>query len=114
MARLLVVHHSPTPTTLALAEAVIAGSGDEAISGVEVVVRPALEASAEDVLAADGTTVGHTTSGTFSPTLGHSIALALLDSASGVDDGDEVLVDVRGRRLRARVTKPPFVPSHVR
>ena len=56
--RLLVVHHSPTPTTQALAEAVIAGSRDEAITGVEVVVRPALEASAEDVLAADGYLLG--------------------------------------------------------
>ncbi len=61
-----------------------------------------------------GDPIGQTTSGTFSPTLGHGIALALLDTASGVDEGDEVSVDVRGRPLRTRVAKPPFVPSHVR
>jgi multimeric flavodoxin WrbA len=58
VARLLVVHHSPTSTTRELAEAVIAGTRDEAITGVEVVVRPALEASAQDVLAADGYLLG--------------------------------------------------------
>ena len=52
--RLLVVHHSPTRSMRALIEAVLAGAGDEDIEGVEVVVRPALEATAEDVLAADG------------------------------------------------------------
>ena len=58
MGRLLVVHHSPTATTSALAEAVIAGTHDEAITGVDVIVRPALEASADDVLAADGYLLG--------------------------------------------------------
>jgi len=32
----------------------------------------------------------------------------------GVDEGDEVVLDVRGRSSVARVVKPPFVPSHVR
>ncbi len=54
MPRLLVVHHSPTPRVRALTDAVLAGAGDDAIEGVEVVERPALEAGADDVLAADG------------------------------------------------------------
>lgn len=58
MARLLVVHHSPTPTLRSLAEAVVAGTRDEAITGVEVVVREALEAGADDVRAADGFLLG--------------------------------------------------------
>ena len=58
MATLLIVHHSPTPGVRRLTEAVLAGAGDEAIEGVEVVVRPALEATAEDVLAADGYLLG--------------------------------------------------------
>ena len=58
MARLLVVHHSPTRTVSALTEQVLAGTRDEAIEGVEVVVRPALEADADDVLAADGYLLG--------------------------------------------------------
>lgn len=58
MAQLLVVHHSPTRGTRALAEAVLAGTSDEALEGVEVVERAALEATAEDVLAADGYLLG--------------------------------------------------------
>ncbi len=36
----------------------MAGAQDDAIEGVEVVVRPALEATADDVLAADGYLLG--------------------------------------------------------
>jgi aminomethyltransferase len=67
-----------------------------------------------DVLDATGSVIGRTTSGTFSPTLGAGVALALIDTAAGVGDGAELQVDVRGRRIPVRVTKPPFVPSHVR
>jgi aminomethyltransferase len=66
------------------------------------------------VLDGDGNRIGETTSGTFSPTLGQGIGLALIDTAAGVAENDEIAVDVRGRRLRVRVVKPPFVPSHVR
>ncbi len=50
---------------------------------------------------------GEITSGTFSPTLGKSIALARVPA--GVAAGDEVTVLVRDKRLAARVVKPPFV-----
>ena len=60
------------------------------------------------------TPIGEVTSGTFSPTLRIGIGLALLDTAAGVADGDEVAVDVRGRRGAVRVVRPPFVESHVR
>jgi len=50
---------------------------------------------------------GEITSGTFSPTMKKSIALARLPAV--VADGDSVRVDVRGRLLEARVVKPPFV-----
>ncbi|MEO9327545.1 glycine cleavage system aminomethyltransferase GcvT [Gordonia aurantiaca] len=59
------------------------------------------------------TIIGGCTSGTFSPTLKQGIALALLDTASGVRKGDEVVIDVRGRDLPCEVVVPPFVPSHV-
>ena len=65
-----------------------------------------------EVRSADGDVLGSTTSGTFSPTLRQGIALALLDRS--VAEGDEVVVDVRGRPLRARVVKPPFVRLHTR
>ncbi|MGN6251120.1 MAG: flavodoxin family protein [Marmoricola sp.] len=58
MARLLLVHHSPTRSMQALTEAAAAGARDEAIEGVELIVRPALEATAEDVLGADGYVLG--------------------------------------------------------
>jgi len=48
---------------------------------------------------------GELTSGSFSPTLGKSIALARVS----IDAGSEVEVEVRGKRLQATVVKPPFV-----
>jgi aminomethyltransferase len=58
--------------------------------------------------------VGEVTSGTFSPTRRIGIGLALLDRASGLHEDDEVTVDIRGRRSRARVVKPPFVQPSVK
>jgi aminomethyltransferase len=58
--------------------------------------------------------VGEITSGTFSPTRRIGIALALLDTAAGLGEGAEVEVDVRGRRSRMKVVKPPFVRPGVK
>jgi glycine cleavage system T protein (aminomethyltransferase) len=58
--------------------------------------------------------IGEVTSGTFSPTRRLGIALALLDRASGLHEGDEVAVDIRGRRSQMRVVKPPFVQPSVK
>jgi multimeric flavodoxin WrbA len=58
VARLLVVQHSPTRSLQELTSAVVDGAQDRQIHGVEVVVRPALEATAADVLAADGYVLG--------------------------------------------------------
>ncbi|UPK73663.1 flavodoxin family protein [Nocardioidaceae bacterium SCSIO 66511] len=60
MTRLLLVHHSPTRSMGTLLESVLGGANDDAITGVDVVVRPALEATADDVLAADGYLLGTT------------------------------------------------------
>ncbi|MDP3537369.1 MAG: glycine cleavage system aminomethyltransferase GcvT [Azonexus sp.] len=49
---------------------------------------------------------GEITSGSFSPTLQQSIALARLPL--GVAIGDEVEVDIRGKLLKAKVVKPVF------
>jgi len=56
--RLLVVHHTPSPAVHDLVESATAGARDPAIEGVEVVVRPALHATASDVLDADGYLLG--------------------------------------------------------
>ncbi len=52
--------------------------------------------------------VGTVTSGGFSPTLGHPIAVAYVDAAhAGIDT--ELELQVRNKRLPARVAKMPFV-----
>jgi multimeric flavodoxin WrbA len=58
MARLLVVHHSPSRSTRTLLESVLAGAQDDAIEEVDVVVLQALEATADDVIGADGYLLG--------------------------------------------------------
>ncbi|MGO9068323.1 glycine cleavage system aminomethyltransferase GcvT [Mycobacterium sp.] len=72
------------------------------------VLRPELS-----VLDGD-TTVGVTTSGTFSPTLKVGIALALIDVDAGIEDGRHVTVDVRGRGVECEVVRPPFVDPKTR
>jgi aminomethyltransferase len=66
------------------------------------------------VLSSDGDVVGEVTSGTFSPTRRVGIGLALVSADAGIEDGDELTLDVRGRRSAVRVVRPPFVESHVR
>jgi len=58
MASLLVVHHSPTAATRSLLDAVLAGANDPEIDGVDVRAAQALDATAEDVLGADGYVLG--------------------------------------------------------
>ncbi|MCG5461257.1 glycine cleavage system aminomethyltransferase GcvT [Micromonospora sp. MED01] len=60
------------------------------------------------------TQVGTVTSGTFSPTRKQGIALALLDTDANLTDGDEVEIDIRGRRAPLTLTKPPFVTPSVK
>ncbi len=56
--------------------------------------------------------VGYVTSGTFSPTLRKGVGLALINAQ--IQEGTEVLVDVRGRAEIFVVTRPPFVDPDVR
>ena len=58
MARLLIVHHTTSPSVHAMFDAVVAGATDRSIDGVDVVTRPALAATAVDVLEADGYLLG--------------------------------------------------------
>jgi glycine cleavage system T protein (aminomethyltransferase) len=53
--------------------------------------------------------VGSVTSGGFSPTLGHPIAMAFVAAAHS-SEGTELEIEVRGKRLSARVVAMPFVP----
>jgi flavorubredoxin len=55
---LLIVHHTASPTLHGLFDAVRTGATDPAIEGVTVVHKAALEATAVDVLNADGYVLG--------------------------------------------------------
>lgn len=54
VSRLLIVHHSPTPTLATLLQAVVDGTRAEGIVGVDVRVVAALDATVDDARAADG------------------------------------------------------------
>jgi len=86
MARLLVVHHSPTRSMRSLTEAVLAGARDDALDDVEVVVRQALEADADDVLSADGYVLGTTANfGYMSGALKHFFDSTFLQIGGALD-----------------------------
>jgi aminomethyltransferase len=56
--------------------------------------------------------IGELTSGTFSPTLGTGIGLALITGEWA--PGAQLFVDVRGRKVPCEVVKPPFVNRNPR
>ena len=60
MRHLLIVSHNPSINAQTLSDAVEAGAKHEDISGVEIRVRPPLEADAEDVQWAHGLILGTT------------------------------------------------------
>ena len=97
MATLLVVHHSPTRSLQSLTDAVLAGAGDESIEGVEVVVRAALEATADDVLNADGYLLGTTANfGYMSGALKHFFDSTFLAVGGSLDDSGGTSVEGAG------------------
>jgi aminomethyltransferase len=64
-------------------------------------------ARAECPVSIDGEVVGEVTSGNFSPVLGHGIAFAFLPPATA--EGQQVVIDVRGKELPGHVVATPFV-----
>jgi NAD(P)H-dependent FMN reductase len=87
MTTLLIVHHTPSPGTRELLEAVLAGTRDPDISGVDVQVRPALAATIPDMLDADGYLFGTTANfGYMSGALKHffdTVYYPVLDHVAG-------------------------------
>ena len=55
----------------------------------------------------EGREIGRVSSGALSPTLGHPIAMAFIDPACA-EEGTEVVIDVRGKDLPARIVPLPF------
>jgi len=64
---------------------------------------------AHQAVLAGGERVGEVTSGTFSPLLGHGIAMAYLSPADAFEPGAKAQVDIRGRLAEASVVSMPFV-----
>lgn len=60
------------------------------------------------IKAADGSTIGKVTSGTMSPVLGIGIGLGYV-TIDYSKPGTEIFIDVRGRALKASVSKLPFI-----
>ena len=58
MSRLLIVHHTPSPSMHAMFDAVRSGARDDRIEGVDVRERAALAATVSDVLEADAIVLG--------------------------------------------------------
>lgn len=67
--------------------------------------RPARDGT--EVLGQGGNVIGIVTSGNFSPTLGHCIAMAFV--TENLAPGDGVMLDVRGTSIPGTVTAMPFV-----
>ncbi len=87
MARLLIIHHTPSPATHAMFDAVSDGTGADGIEDVEVICRAALATTAVDVLAADGIVLGTPANlGTMSGALKHcfdTVYYPVLDATQG-------------------------------
>jgi multimeric flavodoxin WrbA len=129
MPRLLVVHHTPSPALQTLLEAVLEGAGHEDLTDVEVVARPALSATASDLLAADGVVLGTPANiGYMSGALKHffdTVYYPTLDAGRGtpyglyVHGGDDVTGAVRSVEKVAtglswrRVAEPLLVTGPV-
>ena len=60
MKKLLIVSHTPSPHTLAMTNAVVAGASHADISGIEVRLKQPLETGPEEVLDADANMLGTT------------------------------------------------------
>jgi aminomethyltransferase len=79
------------------------GARGEVLVGLVLTERGVLRS--HQIVSGASEIIGEITSGTFSPTLNRSIALARVRSGAG----PEVSVDIRGKPHAARIVKPPFV-----
>lgn len=60
-----------------------------------------------DIVNAEGEIIGHVTSGTQSPSLKKAVGLGYVKTEYS-DYGSEIYIPIRGKNLKAVVTKPPF------
>jgi len=92
------------------------GSTDYKLVGLRAkdraVLRRGMNVMAQNADPAGHEPIGEITSGTFSPTLGAGIALASVSQQ--VQEGAEVFVDVRGRKVACQVVRTPLVQRNPR
>jgi aminomethyltransferase len=81
------------------------GAGGRVLIGLVLEDRGVLRGHQQVFGEADPRVIGEVTSGTFSPTLGRSIAFARVRATGS----SKVWVDIRGKLHTAAIVKPPFV-----
>lgn len=87
MTTLLIVHHSPSDSLRRLAEAVVAGAGDEEIEDVLVLTRQALEPDADELRQADAVVlITPANFGYMSGALKHYLDTVFLEVGGALDD----------------------------
>lgn len=99
VARLLIVHHSPTENVRALTEAVLAGASEEGIEGVDLIVAEALGATADQVLAADGYLFGTPANfGYMSGALKHFFDTIFLEAGGALTEDGSAATSSAGKK----------------
>ena len=94
---LLVVHHSPSESLRRLAEAVVAGVGDEEIQGVQVLTRHALQPDAEELASADAVVlVTPANFGYMSGALKHYLDTVFLEVGGALGEDGGAAIDRKG------------------
>lgn len=76
---------------------------------VFTLVEPGIPRGGQDVII-DGAPAGRVTSGTLSPSLGVGVGMAYVPAAFAAPDND-LVIDVRGKRKRARTARRPLVST---
>lgn len=91
----------------ALASMAEAGGPDSKLVGFEMQQRGPVARQGFPVLDAEGNTIGHVTSGIFSPTLQKTVGLAYVKKEHS-SIGNSISIEIRGRALPATIVKRPF------
>lgn len=91
----------------ALLEEKNSGGPSRKLIGFEMAQKGPIARQGFDVCGADGTPVGKVASGIFSPTLQKVVGMAYVD-APLARVGNEIFIDIRGRKLPAVIVKRPF------
>lgn len=83
------------------------------LSGFLIDERGAIARHGHAIIDSDGKKIGEVTSGNISPMTGKAIGLGYVPTALS-KEGTDIIIETRpGRRVQAKIVKPPFVLPHV-